>query len=99
MQLQGTMAPHQIISLLQLGGATMALADHNDHIHIGFQPMFDAGPGGPQSASVLKPKQWPELIDRLREIENPDVPGGEDSAAPEGQDPGVSVRRDGQDAD
>src|SRR5215210_3279564 len=35
MRLQGTMRPHQIISLLEVGGATMAMADHNDHIHVG----------------------------------------------------------------
>ena len=37
MRLQGTMQPHQIISLLELGGPTMAMADHNDHIHVGFR--------------------------------------------------------------
>ncbi|MBN2205051.1 MAG: lytic murein transglycosylase, partial [Thermoleophilia bacterium] len=36
MRLQGTMQPHQVISLLELGGPTMAMADHADHIHVGF---------------------------------------------------------------
>ena len=75
MQLQGTMAPHQIISLLQLGGATFAMGDHNDHIHVGFQPMF--GPNkklGKQTIAVLEPGQWSDLITRLGEIENPVVP-------------------------
>ena len=37
MRLQGTMQPHQIISLLEIGGPTMAMADHADHIHVGLQ--------------------------------------------------------------
>jgi hypothetical protein len=75
MQLQGTMAPHQIISLLEIGGATMAMADHNDHIHVGFQPMFGANKKlGKQALAVLEPGQWSDLITRLGEIENPVVP-------------------------
>jgi hypothetical protein len=75
MQLQGTMAPHQVISLLSLGGATLAMADHNDHIHVGFQPMFGANKKlGKQTLAVLEPGQWSDLISRLGEIENPVVP-------------------------
>ena len=63
MQLQGTMAPHQIISLLEIGGATFAMADHNDHIHVGFQPMFGANTKlGKQALAVLAPEQWSDLI-------------------------------------
>src|SRR5207248_89199 len=36
MQLQGTMAPHQIISLMDFGANTLALPDHYNHIHVGF---------------------------------------------------------------
>jgi hypothetical protein len=75
MQLQGTMAPHQIISLLEIGGATLAMGDHNDHIHVGFQPMFGANKKlGRQALAVLEPGQWSDLISRLGEIENPVVP-------------------------
>jgi transglycosylase-like protein with SLT domain/peptidase M23-like protein len=75
MQLQGTMAPHQVISLLELGGATLAMADHNDHIHVGFQPMFGSNKKlGKQTLAVLEPGQWSDLISRLGEIENPVVP-------------------------
>jgi hypothetical protein len=75
MQLQGTMAPHQIISLLEMGGATLAMADHNDHVHVGFQPMFGANKKlGKQALAVLEPGQWSNLISRLGEIENPVVP-------------------------
>jgi hypothetical protein len=75
MQLQGIMQPHQIISLLDLGGSTMALPDHADHIHVGFRPMF--GPNaklGKQALAVLKPGQWSDLLDRLGKIQNPVVP-------------------------
>ena len=65
MRLQGTMQPHQMISLLELGGPTMAMADHNDHIHVGFQAT---------TTLVFKPGQWSNLLDRLRHIENPVVP-------------------------
>jgi hypothetical protein len=72
--LQGNMKPHQIISLMtpdDFGGADNALSlpDHNDHIHVGFQPVGDAGGEG-----LLKPRQWPRLIDRLAHVENPTVP-------------------------
>jgi len=75
MQLQGTTAPHQIISLFEVGGATMAMADHADHIHVGFRPMFGANKKlGKQALAVLKPGQWSDLISRLRELDNPVVP-------------------------
>ena len=75
MQLQGTMAPAQIISLFEIGGATFAMGDHADHIHVGFQPMFGANKKlGRQALAVLAPEQWSNLIARLREIENPVVP-------------------------
>ena len=42
--LQGTMKPHQIISLMKFADAdnTLALADHDDHIHVGFDPQYGA---------------------------------------------------------
>ena len=75
MQLQGTMAPAQIISLLDFGANTLALGDHADHIHVGFQPMFGENRKlGMQALAVLEPGQWSDLIARLREIDNPVVP-------------------------
>jgi hypothetical protein len=75
MRLQGSMRPHQIISLLELGANTMALPDHNDHIHVGFQSRFGANTKlGRQALAVLKPGQWSDLLARLRHIENPVVP-------------------------
>ena len=40
--LQGTMKPHQIISLMKFEGTdnTFAMADHDDHIHVGFRPLY-----------------------------------------------------------
>jgi murein DD-endopeptidase MepM/ murein hydrolase activator NlpD len=43
LQLQGTMHPHQVISLEDLPGETsFALPDHYDHVHIGYSPGFEA---------------------------------------------------------
>jgi murein DD-endopeptidase MepM/ murein hydrolase activator NlpD len=75
MQLQGTMMPHQIISLLDLGGNTLSLPDHWNHIHVGFHPLFgDNAKAGREALTVLKPGQWNNLVDRLRQIDNPVVP-------------------------
>jgi hypothetical protein len=75
MRLQGTMRPSQIISLLDLGANTVAMGDHGDHIHVGFQPRFgDNRKLGLQAMAVLKPGQWSDLLDRLRQIDNPVVP-------------------------
>jgi murein DD-endopeptidase MepM/ murein hydrolase activator NlpD len=75
--LQGTMKPHQIISLMTFEGAdnTLSLPDHADHIHVGFQPLFGTNAKlGKQLNSVLEPGQWLKLISRLGRIENPTVP-------------------------
>jgi murein DD-endopeptidase MepM/ murein hydrolase activator NlpD len=75
--LQGTMKPHQIISLMQFEGAdnTFSMGDHADHIHIGFRPLYGTNAKlGKQINAVLKPKQWIKLIDRLNSIDNPTVP-------------------------
>jgi Transglycosylase SLT domain len=76
MALQGTMAPHQIISLMDFGANTYAMGDHDDHVHVGYQPLY--GPGSDsiskQFSQILKPEQWERLIDRLSEIDNPTVP-------------------------
>ena len=45
-QLQGALAPTQIISLFDIGGTTLSMADHADHIHVGFQPAGGAGRAG-----------------------------------------------------
>ena len=75
MLLQGSMAPHQIISLLDFGANTMSLPDHADHIHVGFHPLFgDNSKLGAQTAAILKPGQWDNLVRRLNTLPNPVVP-------------------------
>ncbi len=75
MQLQGTMAPHQIISLLDYGQNTLSMPDHANHIHVGFRPLFgDNTKLGREAQSVLEPKQWDTLVQRLGQIDNPTVP-------------------------
>jgi hypothetical protein len=72
--LQGPMQPHQIISLMDMGGPTMVLADHADHIHVGFQPLF--GPNerlGRVARRVLSSNQWDRFVNRLTQIQNPVV--------------------------
>ena len=55
------MKPHQIISLMTFEGAdnTLAMPDHDDHIHVGFQPLYgtntkrgQAGQRGAQAQAV-----------------------------------------------
>jgi hypothetical protein len=73
LRLQGTMHPHQLISLQDFPGpASFAMADHYDHVHVGYHPVESALEA--QFSALLKPDQWQRLIDRLGEIENPDVP-------------------------
>ena len=73
--LQGAMKPHQIISLMtpeDFGGADniLSLPDHDNHIHVGFHP--DGTTGGADSG--LNARQWPHLIEQLKNIDNPTVP-------------------------
>ena len=74
--LQGTMKPHQIISLMTFDGAdnTLAMADHYDHIHVGYHPMYGQNTrASKQIDAILKPDQWIKLISRLGQIDNPTV--------------------------
>ena len=75
--LQGTMKPHQIISLLAVPGTdnTLAMADHADHIHIGFRPGAGAStPGTTSLGGALRKTDWQRLVARLNAIPNPLVP-------------------------
>jgi hypothetical protein len=86
LKLQGTMRPAQIITLMEFGGPTFAMADHDDHIHVGFTPTYGTGKPFDQLAQVLKPDQWQRLIERLGEIDNPEVPSKvSDAALPAGK--------------
>ena len=72
------MKPHQIISLMTFDGAdnTLALPDHDDHIHVGFQPLYGDQRQARPAAQLGRssPSQWIKLIDRLGKIDNPTVP-------------------------
>ena len=77
--LQGAMRPDQIITLMEYPGQsnTLAMADHHDHIHVGYRPVGPDPRTGKVSrfaGAILKPGQWKRVIDRLGEIENPIVP-------------------------
>ena len=59
--LQGTMKPHQIISLMTFEDTdnTFAMGDHADHVHVGFRPLYglehqdrQAGRRDPQAGAV-----------------------------------------------
>jgi murein DD-endopeptidase MepM/ murein hydrolase activator NlpD len=74
--LQGTMKPHQIISLMTFKDAdnTLALPDHDDHIHVGWRPLYGQSRKTARKIdAILRPRQWIKLIDRLGEIDNPEV--------------------------
>jgi hypothetical protein len=73
LQLQGTMRPHQIISLMDMGPPTFVLADHADHVHVGYRPTLGSGKLGKQFVRLLKPEQWQRLIARIAKIDNPTV--------------------------
>ena len=75
LELQGTMEPDEVISLMSFGGPSFAMGDHHDHVHIGFRPT--SGPASSldkQFVQLLKPEQWERLIGQIGQIDNPTVP-------------------------
>jgi Transglycosylase SLT domain len=80
LQLQGTMRPAQIISLMDLGPPTFVLPDHWNHIHVGYT-FTTSGSSIKQLGQILKPEQWQRLIQRLGQIQNPKVPSKPSAAA------------------
>jgi hypothetical protein len=80
--LQGSMKPHQIISLMSYPGTdnTLAKADHYNHIHVGVRPFAQASLAGSLTSSIT-PGQWIKLIARLGEIPDPAVANGPSAAA------------------
>ncbi|MBO9532892.1 MAG: lytic murein transglycosylase [Solirubrobacteraceae bacterium] len=73
LKLQGAMKPHQIITLMKYAGEdnTLAMGDHDDHIHVGYRPI--SGNGGKRLEQLLKPGQWDDLLAQLSSIKVPDV--------------------------
>ena len=96
------MKPHQIISLMDYFDAdnTFAMADHDDHVHVGYAPQHGARfvDSTNSSPQVLKPEQWRRLIDRLgdRQPGGPhlavEVRGAGEEAARQGRLPGPPRR-------
>jgi soluble lytic murein transglycosylase-like protein len=97
--LQGEFIPHQIISLMQYPGTsnTLAMADHWNHIHVGFHPVGAAlataakaarSAGAGKSAPVpvlvtndLSSGQWNKLITHVATLPAPKVASKPSSAA------------------
>ena len=79
LELQGAMTPDQVISLMEMGGPTFAMGDHADHVHVGYSisgaptPGTALAEGLAQDERLLDSSQWRRLIQRLGEIENPEV--------------------------
>ena len=75
LQLQGSMRPHQIISLMDYfhSDNAFAMADHYDHVHVGYYADPSSGSVSKQFNQILKGSQWQRLIDRLGQIDNPQV--------------------------
>jgi hypothetical protein len=75
LRLQGTMRPHQIITLHAYDGYdnTLALADHDDHIHVGFRPDGAAMPAVSTGTGGMSAAQWKDLVARLATIKPPTV--------------------------
>jgi hypothetical protein len=82
--LQGSMKPHQIISLMRYPGTdnTLAMADHYNHIHVGFTPLIaQSATFAGSLGSSITPSEWIKLIARLGEIPDPTVASGPSAAA------------------
>ena len=87
--LQGTMKPHQIISLMTFPDAdnTLSLADHDDHIHIGFRPRYGTNSKlSKQLNAVLKPSAVDPPDRAPRQDRQPDGPGRAVEVRDQGQE-------------
>jgi len=76
LELPAALAPHQIISLMTVAGAanTLAMADHADHIHVGFSPLGATPQELDRSGRRLSSTQWGLLTRHLDAQRNPIVP-------------------------
>ncbi len=75
--LQAAMKPDEIVSLMSYKGQsnTLALPDHTNRIQISFTPLYGSNKKlSSEIASILKPSQWVQLINRLNQIPEPVVP-------------------------
>ena len=68
-------SPSQVISLMDFGGPSFAMARPRRPRPRRYAAL--GGPGAPddeQFVQILKPEQWERLIGRIAEIDNPEVP-------------------------
>jgi hypothetical protein len=75
--LQGTFRPNAIVSLMSYKGQsnTISLPDHADRIQVSYTPLFGQNKKlSAQIASLLRPGQWIQLINRISQIPEPVVP-------------------------
>lgn len=74
--LQGKWEPNQIISLIPKGRPnTLVLADHNDHVHVGY-PVSQGNSAqlARRFKSILTDGQWKRLGERMNAMKNPIIP-------------------------
>jgi hypothetical protein len=59
---------------MDMGGPTFSQADHADHIHVGFKPLYGSNAHlGRQARRLLSNNQWDRLVSRIGDIRNPVV--------------------------
>ena len=75
--LQGTFRPNAIVSLMSYKGQnnTISLPDHANRLQISYTPLFGKNKKlSAAIASLLRPGQWIQLINRISQIPEPVVP-------------------------
>jgi hypothetical protein len=75
--LQGTFRPDAIVSLMSYKSQsnTVAMKDHTNRIQVTFTPLFGYNKKlSKELASLLRPGQWIQLMNRLSQIPEPVVP-------------------------
>ena len=75
--LQGLYTPDEIVSTMSYKGHTntLAMPDHANRIQVTYTPLFGQNKKlSDQVATLLKPSQWIQLINRIGQIPEPVVP-------------------------
>jgi hypothetical protein len=75
--LQGVFQPDAIVSLMSFKGHTntIVMKDHANRIQVTYTPLFGQNNKiSTQLATLLKPGQWTQLINRINQIPEPVVP-------------------------
>ncbi len=75
--LQGIFKPNEIVSTMSYKSQsnTLSLPDHANRIQVSYTPQFGTNKKlSAQVASILKPSQWIQLINRIGQLPEPVVP-------------------------